>query len=136
MRWLPTSGWLCCRLLVSLHKDQQCAFMHCPVPAAAALLLAEKKKHTLLSARAGSTASCWQQRVHLNSDSLLVSVCHLQGCYNVGLPSHKSLFQLQAERLLAVQRLAAAAGDGDGSSQPVRIPWFVMTSPFTHQETL
>jgi UDP-N-acetylglucosamine/UDP-N-acetylgalactosamine diphosphorylase len=62
----------------------------------------------------------------------------LQGCYDVGLPSHKSLFQLQAERLLAVQRLAAAAaaaGSG-GSSQLVTIPWFIMTSPFTHNETL
>jgi UDP-N-acetylglucosamine/UDP-N-acetylgalactosamine diphosphorylase len=61
----------------------------------------------------------------------------LQGCYNVGLPSGKSLFQLQAERLLAVQRLAAAAAAGDGAqSQAVAIPWFIMTSPFTHDETL
>lgn len=60
-----------------------------------------------------------------------------KGCYDVGLPSHKSLFQLQAERLLAVQRLADAAAAGDGSnSQQVAIPWFIMTSPFTHQETL
>jgi UDP-N-acetylglucosamine pyrophosphorylase len=38
-----------------------------------------------------------------------------------------------------VQRLAAAAaaaGDGDGSSRAVTIPWFIMTSPFTHDKTL
>jgi UDP-N-acetylglucosamine/UDP-N-acetylgalactosamine diphosphorylase len=53
------------------------------------------------------------------------------------LPSHKSLFQLQAERLLAVQQLAAAAAAGVcSSSQAVTVPWFIMTSPFTHEETL
>ncbi|KAF6255283.1 nucleotide-diphospho-sugar transferase [Scenedesmus sp. NREL 46B-D3] len=59
-----------------------------------------------------------------------------KGCYDVGLPSHKSLFQLQAERLLAVQQLAAAAGDADSQPTPLAIPWFIMTSPFTHEETL
>ncbi|KAF6254097.1 nucleotide-diphospho-sugar transferase [Scenedesmus sp. NREL 46B-D3] len=58
-----------------------------------------------------------------------------KGCYDVGLPSHKSLFQLQAERLLAVQQLAAAAGDADSQPTPLAIPWFIMTSPFTHEET-
>eukprot|EP00879_Flechtneria_rotunda_P014409 GHRR01015056.1.p1 GENE.GHRR01015056.1~~GHRR01015056.1.p1 ORF type:complete len:409 (+),score=142.06 GHRR01015056.1:496-1722(+) len=57
-----------------------------------------------------------------------------KGCYDVGLPSHKSLFQLQAERLLAVQRIAAAAA-GKAAAE-VQLPWFIMTSPFTHQDTL
>lgn len=64
-----------------------------------------------------------------------VSPCACQGCYDVGLPSNKSLFQLHAERLLAVQRLAAAAAAGAGG-QPAQVPWYIMTSPFTHQDTL
>ncbi|KAF2286584.1 hypothetical protein GH714_018749 [Hevea brasiliensis] len=57
-----------------------------------------------------------------------------KGCFNVGLPSGKSLFQLQAERILCVQRLAVqAASEGSGGS--VSIHWYVMTSPFTDEAT-
>ncbi|GMH27758.1 hypothetical protein Nepgr_029601 [Nepenthes gracilis] len=57
-----------------------------------------------------------------------------KGCYNIGLPSGKSLFQLQAERIFCVQRLAAqAANDSSGSVVPIH--WYIMTSPFTDEAT-
>ncbi|KAG6581515.1 UDP-N-acetylglucosamine diphosphorylase 1, partial [Cucurbita argyrosperma subsp. sororia] len=57
-----------------------------------------------------------------------------KGCFNIGLPSGKSLFQLQAERMLHVQRLAAQATT-DNSTSSASIHWYVMTSPFTDEAT-
>jgi UDP-N-acetylglucosamine/UDP-N-acetylgalactosamine diphosphorylase len=59
-----------------------------------------------------------------------------KGCFDIGLPSHKPLFALQAERLLALQRLAAAEEGGSAISNPKPIRWLVMTSPATHEDTV
>ena len=48
-----------------------------------------------------------------------------KGMFDIGLPSHKSLFQLQAERL---QNLSAQVGHA--------IPWCIMTSPLNHEATV
>ena len=48
-----------------------------------------------------------------------------KGMFDIGLPSHKSLFQLQAERLL---NLAARVEHS--------IPWCIMTSPLNHEATV
>lgn len=47
-----------------------------------------------------------------------------KGVFDIGLPSRKSLFQLQAERLLRLSRQAGKA-----------IPWYIMTSEENHAET-
>lgn len=49
-----------------------------------------------------------------------------KGCYNIGLPSQKSLFQIQAEKIVRLQDLVG------GSSI---IPWYVMTSGPTRKPT-
>jgi UDP-N-acetylglucosamine/UDP-N-acetylgalactosamine diphosphorylase len=47
-----------------------------------------------------------------------------KGVFDIGLPSRKSLFQLQAERILRLSRQAGKT-----------IPWYIMTSEDNHAET-
>lgn len=56
-----------------------------------------------------------------------------KGCYDIGLPSHKSLFQYQAERIARLQTVAAQHARKPAGS--VVVPWYVMTSGPTRRET-
>ncbi|KAH6679006.1 UDP-N-acetylglucosamine pyrophosphorylase [Halenospora varia] len=50
-----------------------------------------------------------------------------KGCFNIGLPSKKSLFQIRAERIRKVQRLAQKKA-GLSAEKKAVVPWYVMTS--------
>lgn len=56
-----------------------------------------------------------------------------KGCYDIGLPSHKSLFQYQGERIARLQIVAESECKKPKGS--VVIPWYVMTSGPTRKDT-
>ena len=52
-----------------------------------------------------------------------------KGCYNMGLPSQKSIFQMHVERILRVRQLCATyCPREEGDNSPPSIPIYIMTS--------
>ena len=61
--------------------------------------------------------------------STRLSISYPKGCYSIDLLSMKSLFQLQAERISRLKHLSCK------QSGQSNIPWYIMTSEHTHNET-
>jgi UDP-N-acetylglucosamine/UDP-N-acetylgalactosamine diphosphorylase len=63
-----------------------------------------------------------------------LSISYPKGIYSIDLLSTKSLFQIQAERLIRIKSLASRYTSK--KSQSIRIPWYLMTSEHTHDLTV
>jgi len=57
-----------------------------------------------------------------------------KGCFDIGLPSSKTLFQYQAERIRRLEEVARKEVGGE-QGEKATITWFVMTSGPTRVET-
>jgi len=57
-----------------------------------------------------------------------------KGMFDIGLPSHKTLFELQADRIKALENeISEKFSD---RAKPCHISWYIMTSEPTEQQTL
>lgn len=57
-----------------------------------------------------------------------------KGEYDLSLPSHKTLFQIMSDKIKRVRELAALASGMD--FEDIKLPWYIMTSPMTHAQTV
>ncbi|XP_074066717.1 UDP-N-acetylhexosamine pyrophosphorylase-like protein 1 [Macrotis lagotis] len=60
-----------------------------------------------------------------------LGVTYPKGMYRVGLPSGKTLYELQAERIRRVEQMA-----GHKHNTQCTVPWYIMTSEFTLKPTV
>ncbi|KAF7120084.1 hypothetical protein RHSIM_Rhsim13G0129600 [Rhododendron simsii] len=132
--------------LPRIDRIVRCSFQSQGVPAAAIEPVPEGSVSTVEERTLEEREKWWKMGLKAISDGKLAVLLlsggqgtrlgssDPKGCFKIGLPSGKSLFQLQAERILCLQKLAAQSLS-EGSAGFVHIHWYIMTSPFTDDPT-
>ena len=93
-----------------------------PLPSDVFCRLSEESKETVASWNAEGLRQVSEGRVGVvllaGGQGTRLGVSYPKGMYNVGMPSQKTLYQLQAERILKLQKLALSKHEKEGV-----IPW-------------
>ncbi|XP_071121599.1 UDP-N-acetylhexosamine pyrophosphorylase-like isoform X3 [Mytilus edulis] len=106
-----------------------------PLPAEVCGRITSTDKDTLNSYQTAGLEEVGHNRVAVlllaGGQGTRLGVPYPKGMYNVDLPSGKTLYNLQAERILKLQRMAQKQ-----TGNSCVVPWYIMTSEHTKQATV
>lgn len=123
------------RATKNLDKGQGSEMKISPIPDSKSIILSEISAEVWNNYEMEGLRKISESRVAVllmaGGQGTRLGFAYPKGMYDVGLPSGKSLFQIQAERIRTLERLAY-----DATGKSGRITWYIMTSEHTMEPTI